>query len=206
MAVALSEFARYVRPDVAGCPEPMVLDAILRAGIEFCKRVVSAREVITVNVLANVTRYPLVSTGNYVDRIVTLTPSDLRDMFQASQDNFDSCNYDEINGTPKYYFLDNAQNLVIGYKPEATETMKATVRIIPKENATALPDFLGQRYKLQIADGAKSILMMQSDKPWSDPNLAAVSGARFERAIVDENVRFFRGNGRKQSYVEGQYF
>lgn len=206
MATALTQFARYVRMDVDGCPEPVLLDAVLRAGIEFCSRVVSIREEIDIDLVIGQSAYPLVVDGSYVSVIAEVAKEDNSILSPRNAAEFDSERYDKIDGEPMYYYMDNAQNLIVGYRPQAVETLTVTTRIIPKEDATTLPDVLAQQYKLDIAAGAKAILMMQKNKPWSDLQLAAVHQGQFERAVVKENVRFFRGNSRKQSEVRPQFF
>lgn len=200
MAAALTTFARYVRPDVLGCPEIVILDAILRAGIEFCKRTKVSKENIAITTIINTAAYPLVTaspTNTIVDEVLNVNRDLYSTLRPSSVFEIEAMRYDIQTGLSYYYYLDNNNQLVLGLVPNGIETLTAVVKTIPTDNATTLPDVLARRYKLEIAAGAKAMLMLDAGKQWSNPKYAAVHQGIFNAGIDLANVREARGNSMK---------
>ena len=62
---ALSAFAKFVRPSVPGCPEPVLLDGILRACIEYCTRTKSITQDVSVATAASTNGYVIPVSAGY---------------------------------------------------------------------------------------------------------------------------------------------
>lgn len=76
----------------------------------------------------------------------------------------------------------------------AGELVQVQASLIPKRNATGIPDHLADRYLEPIAEGAKSILFMTPETPYFKPDLAAVANQAFEQAIAMHGVDVYRGH------------
>lgn len=203
----LANFAKYVRPEVPMCPEIQILDAILRAGIEFCKRTKIMQEVVTLNTVINTASYDLsllMTTGSEPDDVLSVR-RDGRELDVSSQ--YDTINneLDAITGTPHSYFL-QGRNLHLVSTPNAIEALQVIVKAKPTETATTLPDALYQRYNAEVAAGAKSFLMMQADKPWTNLQQSAIYKNVFDGAIAAENLRYAKGGGSKPLRVKMHSF
>jgi len=194
----LANFAKYVRPEVPMCPEIQVLDAILRSGIEFCKRTKIMQQVVPLTTAANTPAYDLqalMTSGSEPDDVLAVS-RDGHDFDPTSQYDVLRCELSAETGTPYSYYLDG-RNLHLVLTPDAIETLLVTIKARPAENATALPDELYRRYSAEISAGAKSFLMMQANQPWSNINQAGIYRIVFEQAIAKENIRYAKGGGSK---------
>lgn len=204
---ALSDFAKYVRPEVAGCPDIILLDAILRAGIEFCKRTRVFKEVVSVVTAIGDARYTLAtSAGTVPEEILNIKRNEYDALDASSFKEFEDNDFDVLSGTPHYYYLDVDGELVLGMIPNAVETLTATVKIRPAEDADELPDEMANRYKHQIASGAKSILMLMNNQAWTDIKMASIHASLFEEAIADANLRDAKGASRKPLRTMPHFF
>jgi hypothetical protein len=193
---ALADFARYVRPEVPGCPEIQILDAILHAGIEFCKRTKIQRETVTVSTVADTARYDLtaeLASGTEPDEVLSVAREGADDLTASSEQDFLDLQLDQ-SGQPQFFYLDG-NDLVLGRIPSGAEDLTVTVKARPAEGATALPDELYRRYRTQLAAGAKAFLMMMDKQPWTNLQQAAIHSAVFQGAIDEENLRYAKGGG-----------
>jgi hypothetical protein len=195
---ALDSFTRYVRPEVPGCPELQIRDAILHAGIDFCKRTNISRETVTVATVAGTARYdliPLLDAGFMPDQVLFVSRGFYDDLTPSNEREFLDNNLTR-DGKPEFYYLDGNE-LVLGYTPNAVETLTVTVKAMPTEAATTLPDELYNRYRLQVAAGAKALLMVMRKQPWTDLEGAQINGGLFNAAIDKEVLRYAKGGGSK---------
>ena len=180
------------------CPEIQVLDAILRAGIDFCKRTKIMQQVVQLTTAANTPSYDLQSlmtAGSEPDEVLAVS-RDGHDFDPTSQYDALRSELSAETGTPNAYYLDG-RKLYLVLTPSAIETLLVTIKARPAENATTLPDDLYRRYSSEIAAGAKSFLMMQANQPWSNLNQAVIYKNVFDQAIAQENIRYAKGGGSK---------
>lgn len=203
---ALADFARYVRPEVPMCPEIQIMDAVLHAGIDFCKRTKILRETVQVTTEINKARYDLtayMATGTEPAEILDISRSEYDHLNPSSENEFLSNALDQP-GTPEHFYLDGRE-LVLWYAPNSVESLDVLARAYPAETATALPDALYQRYRMEIAAGAKTILMSMANQPWSNLQQAAIYLAMFNSAIDSENLRYAKGGGTNPLRVTAQF-
>jgi len=203
----LANFAKYVRPEVPMCPEIQILDAILRSGIEFCKRTKIMQEVIQLNTAVDTPSYDL--TALMMD---DTEPDDVISVRREGRELDPSSQYDALRseedtetGTPYFYFL-NGRKLHLIRTPNAIETLQVTIKARPAEAAITLPDELYQRYNSEVAAGAKSFLMTQANQPCTNLQQAAIYKNVFDGAIAKENVRYAKGGGSKPLRVTMHQF
>lgn len=198
MPASLSDFAKYVRPEVQECPELMVLDAILRAGIEFCEETKVIRQTITLSTVVDQAAYPLtVETGTMPEEVIWVKRDEFNDLTASSFVDFKEWSLDVNSGQPQYYYLEAGGILMLGNIPDAIETLQVTVRVRPTYEATTLPDELLARYKEKIANRAKAILMIMVNKPWTNPQAAALNQSLFDDAVNKANLRDAKGGAQR---------
>lgn len=70
------------------------------------------------------------------------------------------------------------------------------VALTLKDDADQIPDWIFERWKEQIAAGARARLRRQAGKPWSSPDLFALEHALFEEGIYKAGYRARRGYSR----------
>lgn len=212
----LAAFAKYVRPNVPGCPDLIIEDAIRSAAIEFCSRTKCIRERVDVDTVIGQIAYDL---GALLTNPVPPLPADVvvgEILFveRPSSRNLDPSSFDEFakdemqnkTGTPNRYYVDESGDLILGPEPVAIETLTAVVKTIPGEAAAALNDNLYRNYVRDIARGAKAILMLMNKQPWTDVAQAGIEEGLFDEAICKANLNTARGSARKRLRVTSHPF
>lgn len=207
---ALSVFAKYVRPSVPGCPEPVLLDAILQACIDYCARTKTITQQVNVTTAIGSNTYPLTPllTAGYepveVNRVMRsgfdLDPSSLNEAHKQRLTM-------RTDNALVFWQDENAQ-LVLAPTPDTVETLQAIVAIAPTMSATTVPDalLLNMRYRA-IAAGAKAILMLEHKKqPWSDMQQGMEEKAMFDEAIAKEIKKRARGGGHKPLRTSASFY
>ena len=208
MSVALLQFAKYVRPEVQGCSEIQILDAILRAGIEFCNKSRYIKETFTITTAPTVNKYAMVNIpqDEQAREIINVKRGLYRDLNPSSFKEFQNNDFNTLPGTPQYFYMDKDRNLVLGVIPVAVEDLTVTVIVRPTETAITLPNTLFDEYVDEIAMGAKSRLMMMKGQVWTDLQQAGLYKAMFNDAIDDSNVRTSKGSTNKSLRMVGNYY
>ncbi|HFW4797840.1 TPA: hypothetical protein ACIBS5_003248 [Salmonella enterica subsp. diarizonae serovar 60-67:z35:-] len=156
--VTLNEFLPYVRRNISGPLNIMMTDAVLQAAITFCRESLYCRRTALLTPEAGIT-YPLVSDDDPVSctRIIRIaTPQ--RELFADS---------DVDISTDKSLTFSRAHNDV-----------NVLFAVAPRADAKSVPDEL-MDWPEVIADGALSLLFMQSGKPWQDPQRSQYFNEKF---------------------------
>jgi hypothetical protein len=201
----LTSFAKYVRPYVPGCPEPILLDAIKDACVEFCKRtLIFTRDIEIVTVIGQRAYAPSLAAEEAPEQIEMIE----RDTYALDDSSFHEFKGDitlRSAGTPTKYYLDENGDIVLGPIPDAIETLAATVAIKPAEDATTVPDALLSHWSEYIAAGAKAALFGQENVEWGDPTKAASNGMAFDEGVNKALMKRARGGTRKRLRTVSQW-
>lgn len=203
---SLASFAKYVRPSVPGCPEPVLLDAILRACINYCARTKLITETSDITTVIATNEYALTLTTGYEVVDVIYVKRDGNDLTPSSERMVD-INTFEDTGSPVEFYLSGENKVTLVPTPDAVETLTAKVSVAPTVDATTVPDALLTNQRIDvIASGAKSFLQLMDNKPWSNTEKAAVNNALFENGIATEQVKRAKGGIRQPIRTTGAYF
>lgn len=79
---------------------------------------------------------------------------------------------------------------------DATTGLKLRVSLKPNETATGVPHDLAMKYRSEILAGAKARLMLYPGKPWTNGDLAVISGGAFDAGVGKANLAAARSFGR----------
>jgi hypothetical protein len=204
---ALTAFAKYVRPSVPGCPEPVLLDAILRACIEYASRTKFLQETITVNTAIGATAYTL-ATGTGTEPIeIRSIKRDTTGLNPSGRYDVDAEGLDLSEGTPTDFYLESDGSMIIYPAPDAAEALLVKVAVAPTNSATTVSDaFLVAGRIDKIAAGAKAILMLMPNTPWSNTQDAAIQVGIMEAAIALETLKQAKGGTRRVLRTKASYF
>lgn len=181
------------------CPEIMILDAVLHAGIEFCKRSKIMQETIDVTTVIDQQAYDLTEimlANTEPDEVIAVRRDAISNLDPTSKEDVLWDGSDNKSGSPTHYYLEG-NNLRLLLTPDAVETFSVVVKARPSEAATTLPDELYARYRTEIAAGAKARLMMMTMQEWTNLESAAINRVLFDSAINTENLRYAKGGGSK---------
>ena len=204
---ALSAFAKFVRPSVPGCPEPVLLDGILRACIEYCTRTKSITQDVSVITAASTNGYAIPVSSGYepveVNRVMRsgydLDPSSLNEAHQMR--------LTQRNDMPRVFWMDENNLLQFAPTPNAIETLEVIAAVTPSMAATSVPDALlsNTRYDA-ICAGARAFLMALPKVEWSDLQQSAVDRAAFQAAIEKEILKRARGGSHKPLRTKSSFY
>lgn len=204
--VALSKFFPEVNPSVLGCPEPLMLNAIRNACIEFCNDTLYWQEALDpITIAAADMPYDIDTPSDAniaqimsltVDSAV-LTPKSV-DWLDANFHGWTTATSD----TPTFYYQPDPNTLVLVPAPTSSVDVVMRVAYMPSRTATMAPITLYQYYLEAIAAGAMSRLMGVPGQPWSNPSLSERYGRAFSAAIthgvIDANKSYDRAGLRVQ--------
>jgi hypothetical protein len=66
--------------------------------------------------------------------------------------------------------------------------LKLRMSVKPSDTATGIPDDQYVKYRDPLASGARSRLMLQAEKKWSNPGLGALNASVFDAAINSASI------------------
>ena len=179
--------------DLPGCPENVMLQALRLAGWEFCDQTEALLEEVVLASVADQLAYTitLATPDCNIHRIKTVkirTSATTDWSFISSME-------------PRYFSLtgdtDNTLTFIDGYEPTTAFAtgLQIAVVLTPKlEDAQGLPRDFMTRYYDGIVARAKTNLMLQPKKSWSDVNLANYYDTIFERRKGAAIREIYAGN------------
>lgn len=155
-------------PDLPGCPIPLVLQELRRAGRQFCIDTELLRETLTMSSVASQADYTLRPT--IADEILRITSLKIDDT--------------EVSDMDSYEFV-SPETLRFETAPTASDTddMSIEVALAPSLPTCYLPDDFLRRWTEPIVAGAKAALMLMPGKPWSNPQVGAVHRQAYQTGV-----------------------
>jgi len=208
---AYTAFFDHVLPAVPGCPQPMAIDAIRRAAIEFCEKTLAwIYKHPAINVVAAQMAYPFVPpTGAVVAKVLQAWHNDIK-ITPKTPDELNEiyANWLTIAGTPQYITQDDERNLLLVPTPSAALTAGLVLRVALKPTLASddIETSIYEEYRDAIASGAKARLMLIKDKPYSDMELGALEMGLFNAAVADAKFKAQKGCGRARVRTVTHFF
>lgn len=184
-------------PEVVGCPEPLLDQALLQTAYDFCDQSGVWDEIQDPQTIkAGVADYDIERPSEGImlrvrevwvdDRAITFQP--IREVNHMSKS----------GGTPVYYNAAADRSQVRLFPTPSATGSKLKVRAVyaPSMAATNLPDFLFHRYIDGIASGTKARLMATVGPgiTWSNPQMAVVYMQRFNEVLVNARIESLHEN------------
>lgn len=186
----VSDFSRFILPEVVGCPDPLLSQAIVQTAFDFCDKA-SAWD-------ALVNDIPVTSgTASYTLPVVTDAMA-----LRAKDVWINGIRIDNgrISAGAVDVTYDSASGFgVITIRPVPQQDGSMSLRVVyaPTLTATTLPDMLLSRYEQAISAGTKARLMLMPSTAWTNPQLAVVHRQAYESAVTDARIEstFDRASG-----------
>lgn len=168
----LADLASEVRPDVPGCPDPVIEAALQKAAVRFFRDSGVWRETLSAISLTSgqATYTPSVPTESRLERVLRAKYGNST-LDQAPHE--DLALRDE-SGAPRAFAMDPANDLVLYPTPDdnATEDVTVFALLVPLRSAITIPDRLGEEWEDALVAFAKADLLDTPKKPWADPQAA----------------------------------
>lgn len=193
-----------VLPELSGLPQPLALNAIRNAAIEFCERSrVWSEDAAAMNSVAAQPRYNFVSpvaeaevTGvlqawyNGIE-IFPKTAAQLGALLSDVGSTYVSAiPWTEQTGVPKYYLIERPDQFILAPFPDEAIAGAIEMKVIlkPTRAATGMEQWIFDKFFMQIAAGTKARLCAMPGKPWSSPELVTYYNGIFEAGILAASV------------------
>jgi hypothetical protein len=162
--------------DVAGVPEPVAVNVIRKAAIEFCDR--SRAWVVDhdpIDLVAGEATYQFSpNNGTVVVRVEEAWVNGLDITATTRLDVQRHINWTSLTGTATQYLQENTEEIILFPKPIAALAAGLTMKVSlkPSRKSTGLEGWLVEKYLDDIIHGALWKLFEMPSKPWSDGNSA----------------------------------
>lgn len=207
------DFFPNVLYDVPGAPEPVVVNAIRNACIEFCeKSLVLTRDHDPITLIQGKVDYDLEPPGGYLvvkvqkawvdhNPITPLAPDIVKD---AAVYNRLFSSYQSAPSIPRSYLQKDERTISVWPVPEKKYQNGLTLRVAlkPTRASTEIDDVILEDYAETIAAGALSRLMVSPGKAYTNTEFAGVNQAKFISGINVARARALHGHVRSDLSVK----
>jgi hypothetical protein len=190
MSIPVTDFLRFVMPEVLGCPQVLASQHVVDAAIEFCSKVAIWTEPLaSVPSVAGQASYAMTpSEGRAVGPLqvyfdgTKLDPGTNQQFTAAYPESV----WHTVTGTPLYFTrgADESKITLVPIPETAGLNINMTVSVKPLPTATTLPDNLFYEYYKAITAGAKATLMAMPEQRWTNTQMAAYYEGMFKVEIA----------------------
>lgn len=191
-----SDFHKFVRPVVQGCPIVVVDNAIASACIEFCeKTMVWQRGRNCGDIVEGEQRYTYVDDDKQANIIqplaVAITDANSNYKYTLARTNREDLDYGGVEWRfqekeyPTGFFVEKPNYVILTAKPTKyiPNGLHMHVALKPKRDAEIIPDFIFEDWAETISDGALARLNAMSGSVWSKPEMVGYYTRRFRAGI-----------------------
>jgi hypothetical protein len=190
--VAFTQFLPDVLPYVIGCPEPLAVNAIRNACIDFCASTMYWQETQDpVSISAAAMPYDFdAPTGANVIQPMALTVGGFT-ILPKSADWLDANIYnwrEQTADTPSYYYQPNANQFVLVPAPLAPVTVTVRAAYVPLRDGTVIDTTVYEYYLETITAGALARLCAVPGQTWSNPALAEMKKREFASGVTSATI------------------
>lgn len=191
-----------------GVPEPVAINAMRKAAIDFCER--SRVHVVdqTITLAAGYTSHPFEpDNGTVVARVeqawidgVDIYPTTRLDLQSAN------ANWATISGTPTNYLQENTEEIILFPKPDSAQTLTLKVALKPSRKSNGIEGWLVEKYLEEIMHGAAWKLLVMVGKPWAEPSAALYHKGAFDDGIQSARLDAQKGHVKAPLRTKPIYF
>lgn len=188
-----SDLYSLILPHVAGCPEPMLEDALRRTAIRFCRDTHAwQEELASVYPATGITRYQL-ELPDGTELLSLASAIQRTDPTQSG-----TVHWPRVNVFGLLHF------------DPAPDTDKGPIEIRailrPSRSSTGLPDRLGFGYDEALIHGALATLQEIPGREWTNPALVAYHREKYHESVVEARTRLHKGDTERPLSVRPHSF
>lgn len=206
-----ADFLSFVLPYAPSCPEPVAIQYVRQASIDFCQRTRFWRSVDEFDVAGDTTEIlavPGQASLFEIEKAWFQPTSESRwlELRKLPYAEIDQALLDQEANT---YTVPNVISQIdyntVTLVPRASGKLRISMFLSPSYDASACPENLYSNYASTIADGALSEILMLPDQPFTNPNLAALKAGVFN-AECDRNFALnVRGQQRAPARAKSSF-
>lgn len=201
---AITEFYDYVLPQLPGAGKFLAFQAIREAAIDFCERtlvynynipaidVVGGQSVYVIAPLADTQIADIIAVRYNQEPLVGANEADLDVLVPEWRTT--------ATGVPTYYRSTIERELiqlVVTPADSLAEGLNVRVALAPLPSSNNVPDWMFERYRNAIANGALARVFSMKKRPWTDNELAVFHAHMFEQEIGRANTLKAKGYTRQ---------
>lgn len=215
MMVPIQDFFLHVYPDVVGCPESYIKDAIRSAVIEFCDKSMAYQQVyVCADLEEKEAKYAL----NYISSDLTIAQplsviiadcgtdeheqtehSVYKVLTKTNEQDLDTLEPNwrlkEAEVPSRFFFeMPNVIRLVERPTVSIPDGLHVRVAARPSRTAQQFPTFLFNEWLDTIVDGALYRLHSMSNKSWARPEMVNYYLRRFRAGISRAKSKFYKSH------------
>lgn len=203
--ISFDVFMPLIRPRAQGVPDPIAVNAIRQAAIEFCTKVKLWRGTdkfyaTNIDDIALPANAALLEVNDARFDGVQLEPISVDEMNQK----FPDTDWMAITGENPRYFTQTDQG-TIKVLPTCEGYVDLSLILVPSYDAKELPDFL-LSYRQLIADGALAEIMSIPNQTYTNANLATFHAMRFNTGLDSHSAKAIKGQIRAKIRTKPSYF
>jgi hypothetical protein len=181
--------------DVPSCPDFTAKLALVDAAIAFCEKtnawneiqdpftLIDGQDIYDIDVPTDAQVARVMSVWSATRPLIPKTMAQITALMP---------NWQSAVGSAPLYFNSSTSSTQVRVFPKPMQALRAplTPRVAYKPTlaATTLDDQLVNDYLQPLLIGAKSLLMLQRNKPWSDPQMAGLLAQGFAEAITEARI------------------
>lgn len=195
--MTLDQFMPHLLIALPGCPDPLIRQALLAAGEEFCRRTHSWVESLDpIPLQPGVREYELdAPVGGAAMTVLEARVGGVELMpLPTDQRQLRMSGWEMTSGSPLYFNMEvDRQSISVYPLPDGTEQLYVRASFTPTPTANSLPDYLGWRYLSAITGHVKSALMAVPGKMWTNTELVPYHRQQFEDGVSEAHSEMLHG-------------
>ena len=217
MATNISEISRRVAPDVMGCPNVLIDEAVLRTLIKFCEEThvlekAFEHDVVSTDIVAADNDSVNVNIASYITdgRPILLTQFKIDGVDWDAQEikllnDQDDLDEISVSGTKFFTWPDTTHIKFYGIEAEDQRFYIKQI-YVPLDTATTIDDDIYYRFRDTIEAGARATLMDMPKKDWTDPVTAGRNWSKYNDGVAMAKIKKDKGMTRRSSSVKSLRF
>ncbi len=180
----MDRFTKHIMPQVPGCPKAVIEAEVLRAAITFCSDSWIWQSKLEETVLSGDDEIPISIPRNSMMVGV----------------------YIAIDGREVNTYTLDGLAAILDDAVTADTLFEITVFLAPSRAAVELPDILYNEWFTGIESGARALLMVMPEKPWSNPQLALANQQQMFVELGKAKMKARRINDQSRLRVQRRPF
>jgi len=196
--VNLQDALYRVRPQVLGCPEPIIIDALRQAAETLCRDSHVWQEklwpISTYGAIGHY-RVPLPAYARLVSpQRVQFDGQWLEYRHADALERLMGVDWRSAQAGPQYWTMESANTIRLVPQPgsDAADALVIWASLEPAEHAVELPDWFRQ-YDSTLTEGALAALKEMPQQQWSAPKMAQEHRRRFKVQVANARYHASRG-------------
>lgn len=205
------DFLPFVLPYAPSCPEPLAIQYLRQAAIDFCQRTRFWRYVDEFDVAGDTSEIIVAPGQSSLFEIekAWFKPTGGDHWVELRRLPYAQIDQTLLDETTDTYTVPNVISQIdyntVTLVPRATGTLRISMFLSPSYEASSCPENLYSNFASTIADGALSEILMIPEQPYTNPNIAALKAGMFN-AECDKNFALnVRGQQRAPARTKSSF-